>query len=112
MQKAMEFLFGYEEKVYRNAMIIELKKHKLQFETETPVNVIYDDQVIGAYRTDFIVEGRLILELKATQSLIKSNEVQLVNYLTATGIDDGFLINFGSETLEFKRKYRIYKKTR
>ena len=101
---------GFLEKVYKNAMVVELWKLKLNFETEKLIQVLYDGIVVGEYRTDIIVEGKLILELKATQDLSIANEVQLVNYLTSTQIDDGLLINFGSDKLQFKRKYRIYRK--
>ena len=101
---------GFLEKVYKNAMVVELRKLKLNFETEKLIQVLYDGIVVGEYRTDIIVEGKLILELKTTQDLSIANEVQLVNYLTSTGIDDGLLINFGSDKLQFKRKYRIYRK--
>ena len=101
---------GFLEKVYKNAMVVELRKLKVNFETEKLIQVLYDGIVVGEYRTDIIVEGKLILELKATQDLSIANEVQLVNYLTSTGIDDGLLINFGSDKLQFKRKYRIYRK--
>lgn len=101
---------GFLEKVYKNAMVVELRKLKLNFETEKLIQVLYDGIVVGEYRTDIIVEGKLVLELKATQDLSIANEVQLVNYLTSTQIDDGLLINFGSDKLQFKRKYRIYRK--
>ena len=101
---------GFLEKVYKNAMVVELRKLKLNFETEKLIQVLYDGIVVGEYRTDIIVDGKLILELKATQDLSIANEVQLINYLTSTQIDDGLLINFGSDKLLFKRKYRIYRK--
>ena len=101
---------GFLEKVYKNAMVVELRKLKLNFETEKLIQVLYDGIVVGEYRTDIIIEGKLILELKATQDLSIANEVQMVNYLTSTQIDDGLLINFGSDKLQFKRKYRIYRK--
>ena len=101
---------GFLEKVYKNAMVVELRKLKLNFETEKLIQVLYDGIVVGEYRTDIIVDGKLILELKATQDLSIANEVQLINYLTSTQIDDGLLINFGSDKLQFKRKYRIYRK--
>jgi len=101
---------GFLEKVYKNAMIVELRKLKLTYEAEKLIQVLYDGIVVGEYRTDIIVEGRLILELKATQDVSIANEVQLVNYLNSTGIDDGLLINFGSDKLQFKRKYRIYRR--
>ena len=101
---------GYLESVYKNAMLVELKKHGLFYEIEKPINVYYDNTLVGEFKADIIVENVLILELKAVQSLHMAHEIQLVNYLTATGIDDGLLINFGSEELQFKRKYRIYRK--
>lgn len=101
---------GFLEKGYKNAMVVELRKLNLNFETEKLIQVLYDGIVVGEYRTDIIVEGKLILELKATQDLSIANEVQLVNYLTSTQIDDGLLINFGADKLQFKRKYRIYRK--
>ena len=101
---------GYLESVYKNAMLVELKKHSLTFEVEKPINVYYDGVLVGEFKADIIVEDFLILELKAVQSLHMAHEIQLVNYLTATGIDNGLLINFGSDELQFKRKFRVYRK--
>ena len=101
---------GYLESVYKNAMIVELKKNGLSYEIEKPISVFYDDVLVGDFKADIVVEGILILELKAVQILHMAHEIQLVNYLTATGIDDGLLVNFGSEELQFKRKYRIYRR--
>ena len=100
---------GYEEKVYRNALLIEIRKHGIECEAEVPFSVLYDGISVGDYKADIIVEKRLVLELKAVEILQKIHEVQLVNYLTATGIDDGLLINFGYQKIEFKRKFRIYR---
>lgn len=101
---------GFLENVYKNAMMIELRKRHLTYETEQPIHVLYDDIIVGNFKADIVVERQLILELKATQSLCIANEVQLVNYLTATGVNSGLLINFGSDRLQIKRKFRIYKK--
>ena len=101
---------GFLESVYKNAMLVELKKNGLSYEVEKPINVFYDDVLVGEFKADIVVEKILILELKAVQSLHMAHEIQLVNYLTATGVDDGLLINFGSEELQFKRKYRVYRK--
>ena len=100
---------GYEERVYKKALLIELRKHGLDCKAEVPFSVLYDGISVGDYKADIIVENRLVLELKAVETLQKSHEVQLVNFLTATGIDDGLLINFGSQIIEFRRKYRIYR---
>ena len=100
---------GFLEIVYRNALYIELKKNQLPVETEVPIEIYYDDVVVGNYRADMIVGGRIIIEIKAVPALCQAHEVQLVNYLTATKIDNGLLVNFGGERIEIKRKYRLYK---
>jgi GxxExxY protein len=101
---------GYLETVYKNAMLVELRKNGLSYEVEKPINVYYDNVLVGEYKADIVVEKSVILELKAVNSLHVAHELQLVNYLTATGIDNGLLINFGSEELQFKRKFRVYRK--
>ena len=97
--------------VYQNALLIELDKHGIFAETEVAVPVYYDDVVVGEYKADIIVEGKIIIELKAIQNLLPIHEAQLVNYLTATKIDCGLLINFGGDRLVIKRKYRTFKKS-
>ena len=101
---------GFLESVYKNALVLELKKHDIDCELEYPVNVFYDDTVVGEFRIDLIVEKTVIVELKAVNNLMSAHEVQLVNYLTATQVDNGLLINFGAPKLEIKRKYRLYRK--
>ena len=101
---------GYEEKIYKNAMYIEMKKHGILVETEVPFDVHYDNIVIGQYRADMIADHKVIIELKAVNNLIKYHSVQLVNYLTATGIDNGLLINFGGEKLKIIPRTRLYDK--
>ena len=101
---------GYLEAVYKNAMLVELRKNGLSYEVEKTINVYYDGILVGDYKADIVVENMLIMELKAVNSLHIAHELQLVNYLTATGVDNGLLINFGSEELQFKRKYRVYRK--
>ena len=102
---------GYEEKVYKNAMFIEMSDRGIPVETEVPFNVYYKGHVIGSYRADMIVDRRVVVELKAINAIVPFNEVQLVNYLTATGIDDGILINFGAERIEIRHRTRIYKRS-
>lgn len=101
---------GYIESIYKNAMLVELRKNSLNYEVEKPINVYYEQFMVGEFKADIVVEKKLILELKAVSSIHVSHEVQLVNYLTATGVDDGLLINFGSEELQIKRKYRLFRK--
>src|SRR5437667_12108473 len=95
------------ESVYQNALIWELRKAGFKAEAERPISVRYDGQIVGAFSADVLVNDSVIVELKASQSLAKPHEVQLVNYLTATGFDEGVLLNFGAERLEFKKKFRL-----
>lgn len=73
------------------------------------IKVFYEEQVVGKFACDLLIDGRLIVELKSVNEIAKAHEVQLVNYLAATKIDSGLLINFGPSKVEVKRKYRIYK---
>ncbi|HEV7473738.1 MAG TPA: GxxExxY protein [Pyrinomonadaceae bacterium] len=98
---------GFLEKVYENALRIELEKLGLAVKQQEPVNVTYDGQVVGEYYADLWVEDRIVIELKAAQVLVKRHEVQLVNYLAATRINRGLLLNFGT-SMEVKRKFREY----
>ena len=101
---------GFLESVYQKALLIELKKNGIYAVGEMPISVYYDDCIVGEYRADIVVENKIIVELKAVANLLPVHEAQLVNYLTATKMDDGVLINFGAERIEVKRKYRLYKK--
>lgn len=99
---------GFLEKVYENALRIELEKLGLRVRQQEPINVKYDSKLVGSYYADLWVDERVIVEVKAVLTLVKEHEVQLVNYLTATGIDVGLLINFGP-SVQIKRKFREYK---
>lgn len=95
---------GFIESIYHNAMIVELVADGLQVETKQPIAVFYEGRVVGTFETDLVVEGRVIIELKAKQRLIEAHEAQLINYLRATEIEIGLLFNFGKSP-EFRRKY-------
>ena len=101
---------GFLESVYQNALIWELRESGFKAEAERPISVQYNRQIVGAFTADLLVNNSPIVELKASQSLAKAHEVQLVNYLVATGFDEGLLLNFGGERLEFKKKFRLLKK--
>ncbi len=101
--------FGFLESVYENALSIELNKLNIQFETQAPVKVFYNSQVVGDFVCDLLVEKRLILELKSVTQLATAHEVQLVNYLNATKIDIGLLVNFGPSKVDVRRKFRVAK---
>jgi GxxExxY protein len=100
---------GFLESIYQNALIWELRKSGVRSEAQRPISVYYDGQIVGAFMADVLVNDSLIVEIKAIQVLAKPHEVQLVNYLTATGLDEGLLLNFGAERLEFKKKFRLPK---
>jgi GxxExxY protein len=100
---------GYLEKVYENALRIELERERLTVKQQEPIVVHYEGQVVGDFYADLWVADRIIVELKAVQELTTAHEVQLVNYLTATGVDVGLLINFGPSSVKAKRKHRVYK---
>jgi len=100
---------GYLESVYEKALAHELHKAGLGVECQKPIGVLYDGVVVGDFIADMLVEGRVIVENKAIQALAQAHEVQLVNYLTTTGIEIGLLLNFGAPSLQFKRKYRTYR---
>ncbi len=101
---------GFLEKVYENALRMELEAAGVAVRQQAPVPVHYKGRLVGEYFADLIVADRVIIEIKAVQNLAREHEVQLVHYLTATGIDDGLLINFGASA-EVKRKYRTYRPT-
>ena len=103
--------YGFLEKVYQNALLIELRKLYLDCKPVYPVDVYYEGEKLGAYIADIIVENCVIVELKTAESLREEHEAQLVNYLRATNIEVGILLNFGKKP-SFKRKVfsKEYKK--
>ena len=95
--------YGFLERVYQKALLIELRKKGLNCKEEYPIKVYYDDELVGEYRADILVDDCVIIENKAQSVLIEENEFQLINYLKATNIEIGLLLNFGKKP-EFKRK--------
>jgi len=95
--------YGFLEKVYENAMMIELRKLGLTVQRQVPIKVFYEEQLVGEYFADIIVEGNIIVELKATENLCETHEFQLINYLKATEVEIGLLLNFGKKP-QFRRK--------
>ena len=95
--------YGFLEKVYENALFIELSESGLFTQKQVPLKVHYKDQGVGEYFADLIVENKVILDLKAAESIREEHEYQLINYLRATDIEVGLLLNFGKKP-QFKRK--------
>ncbi|MFH1860700.1 MAG: GxxExxY protein [bacterium] len=101
--------FGFLERVYEKCLLIELRKADLQAESQMPINVFYDEELVGEFIADIVVNNTIILELKSVRQLIPVHEVQLVNYLVATGKPVGLILNFGEEKVEIKRKVKNLK---
>ncbi|MBI5026148.1 MAG: GxxExxY protein [Nitrospirae bacterium] len=94
---------GFLESVYEKALMIELGSIGLRADTQKNFNVSYKNHLVGEFKADIIVEDKIIIEIKAVTNLISQHEAQLINYLKATGIKVGLLVNFGDK-LEFKRR--------
>ena len=94
---------GYLEKVYEKALMIELRNRGLGVENQVPLKVTYKEEIVGEYFADLLVEGRVIVEIKAVKHLLKEHQAQLLNYLKATGIQVGLLVNFTKNKAEIKR---------
>ena len=97
---------GFLESVYLNALIHELRRAGFSAEAGQRITVRYENVIVGEFVADLVVNEIVLCELKAISSISKADEVQLVNYLTATNRDFGLLINFGAPSLQFKRKHR------
>ncbi len=95
--------YGFLEKVYENAMVVELKKAGLTAIAQKAVKVFYDKEIVGDYFADLVVNDCIIVELKSAESISESHEAQLINYLRASRIEVGLVLNFG-KTPQFKKK--------
>ncbi len=98
--------FGFLESVYEKCLLIEMRKAGLDTETQKPITVHYDGEVVGEFVADMIVNDAIIIELKSVRRIIKVHEIQLVNYLVATGKPVGLILNFGERKVEIKRKVK------
>ena len=103
---------GFLESVYQKSLAHELGKARLKVSCEQRLEVFYDGTLVGEFIPDMVVDGSVIVENKAIRTLVTAHEVQLVNYLKATGLDIGLLLNFGGAGLQVKRKTRLYQKIR
>jgi GxxExxY protein len=98
--------FGFLESVYEKCLLIELNNAHLTAESQKAISVHYKGQVVGNFIADIIVNDTIILELKSVKTIAKAHEVQLVNYLVATGMPVGLILNFGESKVEIRRKLR------
>ena len=102
---------GFLETVYENALCVELKRCGIQFEQQKSVDVIYRENIVGLYVTDLLVEKKLLIELKALAQFTRQHDAQVMNYLKATGMKVGLLLNFGTPKLGIRRIVWQYNET-
>ncbi len=100
--------FGFLESVYEKCLLIELEKANIRGECQMPITVYYENQIAGIFKPDILVDRKVIVELKSVQQLVPAHEVQLVNYLKATNCEVGLLINFGSQKVEIRKKFKDF----
>ncbi len=98
--------FGFLESVYEKCLVIELRKQGLKAESQKSITVRYDGEVVGEFVADIVVEDTIVLELKSVRRIVLSHEIQLVNYLVATGKPVGLVLNFAEKKVEVKRKVK------
>ena len=94
---------GFLEKVYEKALLFELRRRGLKVENQVPINVNYQEEIVGEYFVDVLVEKKVIVEIKTVETLDKVHEAQLLNYLKASGIQVGLLVNFKHPKADIKR---------
>ena len=94
---------GFLERVYESALAVEMLDQGLEFEQQSPLKVYYRDTLVGRYVADFVVEDKLIVEIKALSQLTRQHDAQIMNYLKATGMTVGLLLNFGTPKMGIKR---------
>jgi GxxExxY protein len=94
---------GFLEKVYENALVLELKRQGLSVQSQLPMEVLFKGELVGEYIADLVVENSIIIEIKAVSRLASAYEAQLLNYLKASGMRIGFLVNFYGKKADIKR---------
>ncbi len=97
---------GFLESVYQQAMLVALAQKRLRVRSQAPISVMFRGQSVGEFYADILVEDKVIVELKAVSALTPAHQAQVINYLKATGVEVGLLINFGRPRLEYKRLHR------
>lgn len=103
MEVHNELGYGFLEKVYENALMIQLKNENIKAEKQFPLKIYFKNQVVGEYYPDIIVDDKVIIELKATEKIIDAHKAQTLNYLKGTRLKVALIINFGKEKLEYER---------
>ena len=101
-----ELGIGYVEKVYENALVHEMRRRGLRVEQQAMLKVFYDGVVVGEFCADILVEGCVILELKAAKAIVEANVAQCLNYLKTSGLKLALILNFGTSRVQIKRVVR------
>lgn len=101
--------FGFLESVYEKCLLIELREAGLDAESQKTITIYYDGEIVGEFVADIIINDTIILELKSVRRVIRAHEVQMVNYLVATGKPIGLILNFGERKVEVKRKVKDFR---
>ena len=101
-----ELGYGFLESVYQKALVVALLQKGIHATSQVPLKVRFRGETIGEYIADIMIDTRLIIELKAVRALLPEHQAQVINYLKATGVDTGLLVNFGAPKMEVKRLYR------
>jgi GxxExxY protein len=97
---------GFLEGVYQNALTLALRQKGMKVEAQAPLSVLFRGEIIGQYFADLLIEGKVIVELKSVSALAPEHQAQVINYLKASNIEVGLLVNFGKPRIEFKRLHR------
>ncbi len=97
---------GFLEGVYQNALLIALRQKGMNVKSQYPLSVVFRNETVGNYIADFLVEDKVIIEVKAVSTLTSEHQAQIINYLKATGIEVGLLVNFGTIRLQYKRVHK------
>jgi GxxExxY protein len=95
--------YGFLEKVYENSLMVLLRREAIAARQQFPVRVYFEGEDVGFYRADIVVDGKIVIEVKAAEGLIDAHRVQTLNYLRATDLRLGILLNFGKEKLQYQR---------
>ncbi len=98
--------YGFLEKVYENVMMVLLRREEIQAKQQAPITVYFEDQIVGDYYADILVEDKIIVELKTVDRIADVHKAQTLNYLKATGLQLALLLNFGKEKLKYERLVR------
>ena len=102
--------YGFLEKIYENAMMIEFRKAGIPAEAQSPIEVAYEGEIVGEHAADIMVDNKVITELKAAKKLAEDHHAQLLNYLKATDIEVGLLLNFGPKPEISRKVFDNYRK--